>query len=601
MRPATPGSIALALALSLAATTALADDAAPPPPAAARARLSGYEKTSLENALTAVKGQIDPSPQGKIVESIETVRLDVFEKRDFIPEIFLGFVNWFHVTSKPYVIEQEVLQTKGRRYDQALVDETERNLRNTRQVSLVLAAPMVGSAPDRVRLLVITKDIWSLRFNQDFRVAGGKLEYYLAEPAEENFLGTHQTVSARFELRLDTLAFGGHYILPRLAGSWINADVSGGVIVNRTTGAAEGSYGELAYGQPLYSTKATWAWSSDIKWRGETVRRYIGSKLRTFDSKLTPVVEDIPYTYQSDTLSGHYDVTRSFGTTIKNDVKIGVVASRGVYRTEDLSRFGAVASADFLARALPVSDTQIGPYVQLRSHANRYITVLDFETLGLQENFIDGHDAYLKLTPITTALGSSRNFFAVYAAAAYSVPLGDGLAKAYVELTNSFTTTGIPDGSIDVGTRIVSPRTPVGRLHFDARVLNRYANYLNDKSSLGGDTRPRGYPSGAFIGKDVVAATLELRSRAAQILSCQLAGAAFFDAGDAFDGFDKMRLKQSAGFGLRVLFPQLDRVVLRVDWGFPLTKGVVPAGGFPGDIVFTFRQAFAVPALPVPN
>ncbi|MEP7124627.1 MAG: hypothetical protein ABJE95_27105 [Byssovorax sp.] len=597
MRPAIAGSIAFGLALSLAAPTARADDPAATP--AARARLSGYEKTSLDNALATVKGQLDPSPEGKIVESIETVRLDVFEKRDFIPEVFLGFVNWFHVTSKPYVIEREVLQTKGRRYDQALVDETERNLRNTRQVSLVLAAPMVGSAPDRVRLLVITKDIWSLRFNQDFRVAGGKLEHYLAEPAEENFLGTHQTVSARFEQTIGTLSFGGHYIVPRIAGSWINADASGGVIVNRTTGAAEGSYGELSYGQPLYSTKALWAWSSDIKWRGETVRRYVGSKLRTFDSKLTPIVEDIPYAYQSDTLSGHYDVTRSFGTTIKNDFKIGVLASRKVFRAPDNSRFGPVASADFVTQALPVSDTQIGPYFQIRSHSNRYITILDFETLGLQENFIRGHDAYLQLTPITTALGSSRSFLAVYAAAAYSVPLGDGLAKAYVELTHELTTSGVPDGSIDVGTRITSPRTPIGRLHFDARLLDRYANYLNAKSALGGDTRPRGYPSGAFIGRDVVAATLELRSRAAQILSCQLAGAAFFDSGDAFDGFDKMRLKQSAGFGLRVLFPQLDRVVLRVDWGFPLTKGVVPAGGFPGDIVFTFRQAFAVPALPV--
>jgi hypothetical protein len=596
MRPATSGSIALVL--MLAARAALADE---PTPTAPRPRLSGYEKESLESALARVKGTIDPSPQGKIVESIETVRLEVFEKRDFIPEVFLGFVNWFHVTSKQSVIEREVLQTKGRHYDQALVDETERNLRNTRQVSLVLATPMVGSAPDRVRLLVITKDIWSLRFNQDFRVAGGKLEYYLAEPSEENFLGTHQTLSARFELRLDTVSFGGHYILPRIAGSWINADVAAGVIVNRATGDAEGSYGTFSYGQPLYSTKATWAWDSGVAWRHETVRRFIGSKPRTFDSRTTPTDDAIPYTYGSDSLGGHYDVTRSFGTTVKNDVKIGITASRNVYRTGDLSGFAPSARADFLGHAVPVSDTQIGPYLQLHSRANRYITVLDFETLGLQENFIDGHDAYLKLTPITTALGSSRSFLGVYAAASYSIPLGDGLAKAYVELTNELTSHGVPDGSIDAGVRLASPRTPVGRLHFDARILDRYTNYLNGKSTLGGDSRPRGYPSGAFIGKDVVAATLELRSRAAQILSCQLAGALFFDSGDAFDDFEKMRLKQSAGFGLRVLFPQLDRVVMRVDWGFPLTPGVVPAGGFPGDIVFTFRQAFPVPVLPAPN
>jgi hypothetical protein len=596
MRAAIPGSIAIAW--TLLAATAFADETPPP---LSRAHLSGYEQTSLDNALARVKGTIDPSPEGKIVESIEIVPFEVFEKRDFIPEIFLGFVNWFHVTSKPYVIEREVLQKPGQRYDQALVDETERNLRNTRQVSLVLTSPLVGSAPDRVKLLVITKDIWSLRFNQDWRVAGGKLEHYLAEPAEENFLGTHQTLSARFEWTVGTLSFGGRYVIPRIAGSWINADVAGGVIVNRKSGATEGSYGELVYGQPLYSTKAAWAWSSDIKWRGERVRRYVGSRLRRFDSKLTPEVDNLPFVYESDTLSGRFDVTRSFGTTIKNDFKIGIGASRNVFRAHDNSAFGPVASADFAAHAVPVSDTQIGPFFQVRSHANRYITVLDFETLGLQENFINGHDAYLKVAPITTALGSSRNFVSVYAAAAYSVPLGDGLAKAYVELTNELTTSGVPDGSIDVGTRIASPRTPIGRLHFDARVLNRYANYLNERSAVGGDTRPRGYPSGAFIGKDVVAASLEFRSRAAQILSCQLAGAAFFDTGDAFDGFVKMRLKQSAGFGVRILFPQLDRVVMRVDWGFPLTRGVVPTGGFPGDIVFTFRQAFAVPALPVPN
>jgi hypothetical protein len=58
---------------------------------------------------------------------------------------------------------------------------------------------------------------------------------------------------------------------------------------------------------------------------------------------------------------------------------------------------------------------------------------------------------------------------------------------------------------------------------------------------------------------------------------------------------------ESAGFGVRVLFPQFDRVVMRADWGFPLTRGVVPTGGFPGDIVVTFRQAFPMPALPAAN
>ena len=90
-------------------------------------------------------------------------------------------------------------------------------------------------------------------------------------------------------------------------------------------------------------------------------------------------------------------------------------------------------------------------------------------------------------------------------------------------------------------------------------------------------------------------------------LMIQLAGAAFLDTGDAFDGFADMKLKQSAGLGLRVLFPQLDRVVMRVDVGFPFqtcptgkcsyTTDVMPKNHAP-DVVLTFRQAFGMPVLP---
>ena len=321
MRSAISGAIAIALLL--AAEAASAEEPAAPP--AVKARLSGYERTSLENALARVKGEVDPSPAGKIVESIAIVPFEVFEKRDFIPEVFLGFVNWFHVTSKPYVIEREVLLAPGQRYDQAFVDETARNLRNTRQVSLVLVTPVVGSAPDRVKLLVITKDIWSLRLNADYRFAGGKLEYLLVEPSEENFLGTHQSIFATFQMRQDTFSFGGRYRIPRIAGSRIQGSVSAGVILGRVSGLAEGSYGSFAYGQPLYATKATWAWEGTMSWRHETVRRFIGSKLRTFDSKTTPDDDAIPFTYGSDALSGRYSVTRSFGVQSKTDVTENIV------------------------------------------------------------------------------------------------------------------------------------------------------------------------------------------------------------------------------------------------------------------------------------
>ena len=131
---------------------------------------------------------------------------------------------------------------------------------------------------------------------------------------------------------------------------------------------------------------------------------------------------------------------------------------------------------------------------------------------------------------------------------------------------------------------------------FDAAALNRYRNYANRQSYLGGDGRLRGYPSNYFVGKDVIAYNLEFRSRPVEIFSCQLGGAAFYDVGHAANGWDQLRPRQSVGFGFRVLFPQLDRVVFRGDIGFPLGRPLDP-GVPPYTASIAFEQAFAVPSV----
>jgi Omp85 superfamily domain len=612
-------------ALGCAAALAVATAAPAPARAAAPSSLkkdgySRYERESIDAALARTGTTIDPSPAGKIVEGIETIRLDVFEPRDFIPRPLLGFVNWFHVTSRRYVIEREVLIPVGGRYDQGRVDETARNLRGLRQLSLVLCVPVRGSDASHVKLLVITKDIWSLRLNADYLIADGQLQRLLLQPSEENVLGTHHSLSALFALDPSVYTFGGRYIVPRIAGSRIQSTVDVNMLLNRKTGTAEGSYGTLSYGQPLYSTDAKWAWQGQIAWRSEITRRYKGNDVRTFDVTLDDdvkgqPVKSIPYQYRSDILTGAYGVTRSFGARDKLDVTLGVSAARRVFRTVDLDKYklDPRVIAKFIESAVPVSDTRIGPYVELHARSTRYMTVLDLNTLGLQEDFLLGHDVYLRVSPITTALASSRNFLNVYAAAAYTIPMGSGLARAFAESKLEITPQGtFPNASINAGVRISSPRTPVGRLHFDGRMLYRFANYLNEHETLGGDTRLRGYPVQAFIGQDVLSANAEFRSRAVQILGCQLGGAVFYDVGGAFNKFSDLQSKppmvsipppptgfgQSAGFGVRILFPQLDRVVMRADLGFPLTRGEVLAGGFQRYIVVTFRQAFPMPALP---
>lgn len=565
---------------------------------------SPYEQATIKAALKELGAEVDHAPDGKIIEHVDYVRLEVIEERDPAP----AFLNWFHWTTRRYVLEQDTLVSVGSRYSEELVDETARKLRANVRLSLVLAFAVKGSREGAVRLVIITKDVWSLRLNSDFRFAGGKLETIFLQPSEENIFGTHNSIALQVSVNPASYSIGGRYSMPHLAGSQISFSVDANVIMNRELGKPEGSFGTFVYGQPLYSTRAKWSWGATLTWRDDIFRRFCpfdrvtpcAGELRAFDATSTDTPEAIPYQYRSEQIAGEDFVTRSFGTTIKHDVSIGLRVSRRRFHADDTPGVSQAAAEEFARKVMPVSDTAAAPFIEYSTYSARSMHVLDLNTLGLTEDVTLGHKVRVSLAPVLSAFGSTRsyNYLHLFAAARYSAPLGDGVAIVFAESETDIAADSLPDASIEVGGRIVTPRLGFGRLIFDARALHRYRNYLNGVSSLGGSTRLRGYPTQAFLGKDVLAANLEFRTRPVEILSCQLGGAAFFDAGDAWEGEGDFNLKQSAGFGIRVLFPQFNRVVMRADWGFPLTRGYREPDSLPGDIVVTFRQAFPTPDIP---
>lgn len=587
--------------------------------AAKGSKYSDFERDVARQVLELRGLSIDPRPEGKRIQSIEIVPLDVFDERDPVPD----FVNVFHVTSRKYVIRRELLFQKGDVYDPLRIDESARNLRNDiRQLSLVLIVPASGSRPDRVRVLVITKDVWSLRLNWDASASNGKLTNFVLNPSEQNLLGTHTNIGAYFRLRPDTYSLGARFANPRVAGSHIQASIAANVIFNRDTGHSEGSYGYFVYEQPLYSRETKWGFRTAAAWLDETTRSYVGLTPRVFIARprsfaspdcaadpacarsyaSTPVLPElgwhIPYVYLTEREVGESSVVRSFGKLYKYDFSVGVEVDRRHYRTPDLSHYDPRAVSAFIKSELPVNDTRISPVFQLHAYSSRLKQFLDFETLGLQEDYNIGHELFWRVYPASRDLGSSRTMLGTHAGLSYTLPLGDGLVRAVSASTIELATEQRDDALLELDVRAVTPHLGLGRLLVDGVLLDRYRNYLNRKFVLGGDTRLRGYPLGAFLGKDVLAVSAEFRSRPVEILSAQTGVALFYDVGDAFDGFDEMKLKQDAGIGLRVLFPQLDRVVFRADWGFPLSPGYK---SFPGSLFVTFGQAFTLPALGTPS
>jgi hypothetical protein len=263
-----------------------------------------------------------------------------------------------------------------------------------------------------------------------------------------------------------------------------------------------------------------------------------------------------------------------------------------------LTAVDPAAAEEFRETQIPVTDTRASPFLEARSYQTEYVRVLDFNTLGLQEDYRLGHEAIVRLYPAFRDVASSRNMLGTFTALAYTLPLGDGLARVVGSSTIELATHAQTDALAQASLRIVTPRLGFGRFVYDSAVANRHQNYLNERFALGGSTRLRGYPPLRFIGKDFVAQNIEFRSRPVEILSAQLGGAVFHDVGDAFDGFGEVELKQAVGFGVRALFPQAERIVFRVDWGFPVTDGF---NTFPGSLFATFGQAFEMPTVPAPT
>jgi hypothetical protein len=462
---------------------------------------------------------------------------------------------------------------------------------------------MKGSTPDRVRLVVITKDIWSLRLNSDFRIADGQLEELLLAPSEENLGGLHHSAGLRFELEPDTYTFGVSYKVPRIARSRLSTAIAANIILGRDSGDVEGTSGTFTYGQPLWSTRAKWQYVATLTWLREKTRYFQGLEPLRYDAVATEKDDRIPIQWDTDELAAAFAFARSFGDHDKHDVSFGIEASRKEYRAFGLDRFDRAAAREFTARELPLSDTRIYPYVGYATYSTDFSSYVDFNTLGLQEDYRRGHDLYIKSYPVLEAFGSTRSYIGTAAGAAYTVKLGDGLARAYAEGVVEAAPSQVYDANLSGGVRLTSPRTPLGRLVFDGGFFERFENYLNRRSSLGGDTRLRGYPSGAYRGENVLAANVELRSRPLEIFTVQLGAAAFFDTGAAWDHDESPVFRQSVGTGLRLLFPQLERTVMRIDWAVPMATD--PSVGvdtiLPGRFIVTFSQAFEMPSIGPPS
>ena len=607
----------LLIALSMIGQSRAAHGA-PDDEATGQRALGPLEQESVDDALTSRGLVLDPAPLGKLIGRVHVVNQDVFSRRDGR----FQWLNLLHRTTRGPVLERELLLAPGQPYDEALVEESTRRIQSPapftiagRQYfqpdlsSVVAVVPVRSAQPERVDLLLVTRDLWSLRTNADFEFQQDRLTLFQAALAENNLLGWRK--HAAFALGFDQGAYnyGPTYVDPNIRGTRLTLWATAMFYASRAAGRHEGHEETLSLHYPLYSLASRWGAGIDIIHQNVVPRVFRGNGLRLVDLGATPELETLPYTYRRRTVTFDASVVRSFGQTVFQRVTLGhLVDRRRADVLEDFPGDAALARL-FLNEWTPIVEQRSEPYLRYEVFTARYVVLRDFGTFDLRETRQTGFKAQVRLSEGLPELGTDFRAFGVAASAGVAAaPRG-----AYLSLTAGVTgRLRHDDGRIvdqTAGLAALAATPMLGRLVrivATVEVDGKRADTTRTPFVLGGAGAPRGYhvgelngagalrgyQVGEFLGTAVFAAHLELRSAPLPVASQRVGVLAFYDVGHAAPTLAGLIPHHDVGAGLRWLIPQFNSSVVRIDWAVPLQAGTVTRAGLPGRFSAGFQQVF---------
>jgi hypothetical protein len=570
--------------------------------------LGRLERESVDEALAFLGLAVDHAPAGKIIGRVHVINLEVFSRRDW----WFQWFNIFHRTTRAVILEREILLHPGDRYDQALVEESTRNLQSgppltitgrtfsPPELSSVVAIlpvlpvlPLVSPRPEQVDLLVVTRDVWSLRFNTDFDFQQNTLAFLSTSLSENNLFGWRKFLSVGLVLDQGSLALGPTYFDPNILGSRLTLFASTSFYYARETERYEGNQQTVSLHYPLYALASRWGAGVDVTHQNFVVRSFRGNNLRIVDLAATPDVEMLPYTFRERNLIVDSSVVRSFGSDVIQRVSVGHLFSS--QRPQVFPDFpgDATLAREFLDAVAPVSEQRSEPYLRYEMFTPRYVVLRDLDTFDLRENRLLGPFMRVRLSYGLPAIGADFRALGLSTAVGWAASPAGG----YLLLSASASTRVRDGAAIDqlgsVQTTLATPMLGrLIRLVVMGQLDSTRANTQRTRFALGGRTGLRGYAIGDFLGTNDVVGHVELRTAPLAIFSQRLGTLLFYDVGDAADSLRALVPYHDFGIGLRWLIPQLNSSVVRFDWALAAQSTDFTRAGFPGRVTAGFQQVF---------
>ena len=558
------------------------------------------EKQSLKRALIARGLAPDPEPWGKKIDRIEVYNEKVFAEGcdgvwwTFGCDVLKWTVNHIHYTTREFAIRDELTLDVGEVWDQARVEESGRRLRDPLYSSVIALIPVKSTTPGNVTLLVVTRDVFSLRLNTQYtaqQVLGRtRLTNLSISLSENNFLGQRNLVAATMTMDEGAIAVGPQFIDKNVFGSHLTLSASVADILTRHAVApldpvgledahkfhSEGSSSAVALALPLWSLASEWGAGASFSHNFGVARSFGGmaplapAGLRSYDDPNTPGLDMLPYEYRLKVWSANVNVVHQWGTKIKSQLAIGQTVTS--QRPSALPDFPGTPEqlADFERDVFPRSEVTSAPYIEYTLFMPRYRMLHDVSTYDLVEDIKDGPDLDVVLAKGLQWLGSTDNYVKPSASAGWTFPwCRDGFIRPSAGVSMRFQDGTTIDNTADVALRVGTPIYRYFRIVAQGEVDTRWHDTQNAFYAIGSDSGLRGYPIGEFIGQRRATGMLELRSMPIAFWVLRFGAVAFYEAGGAANSFGDMQLHQDAGFGLRFLLPQTSRDIWRFDLAFP--------------------------------
>ena len=576
------------------------------------ATLGGLEAQSMRRAIAARGYVLDPEPWGKVVGHIRVYNEDVFAEKTRL----LRFFNNFHVTSQESVVRAEVILRPGETWDQNKIEETARRLRDPIFTSVIAVVPVKSREPGTVDILVVTRDIWSLRFNTTYTYQSGRLTDLGASISENNFLGRRVLIAAAMSMNQGSIGVGPLFLDKNFLGKHLYFRVSVNTVLNRgallgtniglpgTPGDPdgvgrdgfdiEGSNSSITLSRPLWNLATKWAGGVTFSHNFSTSRRFFGTHLRpvwcplgaecvrtidrsatpaagTFNPELTPLDEQLPWDYQVRQVGVNANAVRSFGTDYKQTVTLGYDLD-SVHANLLKSFAGLVEQRDPFARAvLPRSEVTSVPYVAYGVYTPRYKTRRNVQTYDLAEDLRIGPSFEASIGVGLKVIGSTSNFQRASASGAWTFPwCRDGSVTLSAGISTRHQNGELIDNQANGSLRLASPVYAHARLVAESSFGARWHDTTNSLLTIGSDNGLRGFSINEFSGQRLTGTQVEVRSLPYALWVLRLGGVAFYDVGGAADSFRDLKLHHDAGIGVRALVPQTSRELFRFDLAFPL-------------------------------